>query len=263
GGRPLVTPARGDHATLMAVKARLDKKKATFLFLNCKMSWRDVVRDLPAKIRFPKCEGLMVAVIAPYEKDKIAKLDLQGTDKESRAKAKRLFTNASLVMAHGRKAVLALMARGVGEDTAARILRGYHETEQDFLRDVLAAEITYARTAKGQMDEAKPEPPPAAEEPELDEVAAEKLFDSLLVEIQPSTPEDQPEDRPVAPALEESPTAPEASMDTERIPVLATPAETEGRKMIRISGRMFDAVTYASVGALLAVFIGFRMWANP
>src|SRR3989442_1102822 len=148
GGRLLVTPSRADHATLMAVKARLEKETATFLCLNCKMSWRDVVRDLPAKIRCPKCEGLMVAVIAPYAKDKIAKLDLQGTDKETRAKAKRLFTNASLVMAHGRKAVLALMARGVGEDTAARILRGYHETELDFLRDVLGAEITYARTKR-------------------------------------------------------------------------------------------------------------------
>src|SRR5207249_321932 len=117
--------------------------------------------------------------------------------------------------------------------------------------------------SKGPMAEAKPEPPPASEEPELDEVAAEKLFDSLLVEIQPSTPEEPPEDRPVAPALEESPTAPEASMDTERMPVLATPAETEGRKMIRISGRMFDGVTYASVGALVAVFMFFRMYANP
>src|SRR2546425_740743 len=148
GGRLLVTPSRADHATLMAVKARLEKETATFLCLNCKMSWREIVRDLPAKIRCPRCEGVMVAVIAPYEKDKIAKLDLEGTDKESRSKAKRLFTNASLVMAHGRKAVLALMARGVGEDTAARILRGYHETELDFLRDVTAAEITYARTKR-------------------------------------------------------------------------------------------------------------------
>src|SRR3989441_89068 len=148
GGRLLVTPSRADHATLMAVKARLEKETVTFLCLNCKMSWRDVVRDLPAKIRCPKCEGLMVAVIAPYEKDKIAKLHLQGTDKESRSNAKRLFTNASLVIAHGRKAVLALMARGVGEDTAARMLRGYHENDLDFLRDVLAAEITYARTKR-------------------------------------------------------------------------------------------------------------------
>jgi len=61
---------------------------------------------------------------------------------------KRLFTNASLVMAHGRKAVLALMGRGIGEDTAARILRGFHEGEEDFLRDVLAAEVQYARTKR-------------------------------------------------------------------------------------------------------------------
>ncbi|HKW43035.1 MAG TPA: DEAD/DEAH box helicase, partial [Thermoplasmata archaeon] len=148
GGRLLVTPSRADHATLMAVKARLEKETATLLCLSCKLSWREAVRDLPAKVRCPQCGGLMIAVVAPYEKETIAKLNLEGGDKQSRAKAKRLFTNASLVMAHGRRAVLALMARGVGEDTAARILRGYHENEEDFLRDVLGAEITYARTKR-------------------------------------------------------------------------------------------------------------------
>jgi ATP-dependent Lhr-like helicase len=148
GGRLLVTPSKADHATLMAVQARLEKETATFLCLNCKFSWRATVGELPAKIRCPSCEALMIAVVAPYEKEKIAKLDFGGTDKESRSRAKRLFTSASLVMAHGKRAVVALMARGVGEDTAARILRGYHETEEDFLRDLLAAEVTYARTKR-------------------------------------------------------------------------------------------------------------------
>jgi ATP-dependent Lhr-like helicase len=148
GGRLLVTPSKADHATLMAVQARLEKETATFLCLNCKFSWRARVGELPAKIRCPSCEALMVAVVAPYEREKIAKLDFGGTDKESRSRAKRLFTSASLVMAHGKRAVVALMARGVGEDTAARILRGYHETEEDFLRDLLAAEVTYARTKR-------------------------------------------------------------------------------------------------------------------
>lgn len=147
-GRLLVIPQRADHATLMAVKGRLEKETATFLCLSCKASWRAPVRDLPAKIRCASCEGLMVAVVSPYEKARIATLDLETRDKEGRSVAKRLFTNASLVMAHGRKAVLALMGRGVGEDTAARILRGYHETEEDFLRDVLAAEVQYARTKR-------------------------------------------------------------------------------------------------------------------
>ncbi len=110
--------------------------------------------------------------------------------------------------------------------------------------------------------EAESESPPTPEEPDVDEVAAEELFDSLLIEIQPSASEEQPEDQSVSQAVEETSSAQEP-MDTERIPVLATPAETEGRKMIRISGRMFDAVTYASVGALLAVFVFFRMYANP
>jgi len=59
-----------------------------------------------------------------------------------------LYTNASLVSAHGKKAVYALVARGVGPDTAARILRNLHEDEDAFLRDVLAAEVNYARTRR-------------------------------------------------------------------------------------------------------------------
>jgi ATP-dependent Lhr-like helicase len=148
GGRLLVAPQKPDHATLMAVKARLEKETAFFLCLSCQSPWREPVGRLAAKVRCPTCGGAMVAVVAPYERERIARLDLRAPDREGKALAKRLFTNASLVMAHGRRAVLALMGRGIGEDTAARILRSYHETEEDFLRDVLAAEITYARTKR-------------------------------------------------------------------------------------------------------------------
>src|SRR5437867_10263224 len=111
--------------------------------------------------------------------------------------------------------------------------------------------------SKAPLAEAKPAPPPAPEEPDVDEVAAEELFDSLLVEIQPSPSEEPTEDRSVPEVIEESPPAREVPMDAERIPVLATPAETEGRKMIRISGRMFDGVTYASAPPSLPLLILF------
>ena len=114
--------------------------------------------------------------------------------------------------------------------------------------------------SQAPLSETKPESPPAPDESEVDETAAEELFDSLLVEIQPSPPAQAVEDQS-GPDVEE--TRPSSVADTERIPVIATPAETEGRKMIRISGRMFDGVTYASVGVLLAVFIFFRMYINP
>ncbi len=117
--------------------------------------------------------------------------------------------------------------------------------------------------SKAPMAEEKPVSSPTPEEPDVDEVTAEQLFDSLLIEIQPSPAEEAAEDRSVSEEVAVTPPAREASADAVPIPVLATPAETEGRKMIRISGRMFDGVTYASVGALVAVFIFFRMYANP
>src|SRR3989449_1022490 len=117
--------------------------------------------------------------------------------------------------------------------------------------------------SKAPMAEEKPVSSPTPEEPDVDEVTAEQLFDSLLIEIHPSPAEEAAEDRSLSEEVAETPPAREAPADEVPIPVLATPAETEGRKMIRISGRMFDGVTYASVGALVAVFIFFRMYANP
>ena len=43
---------------------------------------------------------------------------------------------------------MALRSRGVGPDTAARILAMHYETEEEFLRALLGAEITYARTRR-------------------------------------------------------------------------------------------------------------------
>lgn len=60
----------------------------------------------------------------------------------------RLRKCASLVLAHGKRALLALAARGVGVDTAARILAFQHETEEEFLRALLAAEVQYARNRR-------------------------------------------------------------------------------------------------------------------
>jgi len=108
------------------------------------------------------------------------------------------------------------------------------------------------------------EAPASIEEegPDIDESVAEQLFDSLLVEIQPSASDDAPEVRAES-SVADVPGASQVFGDVDRIPVLATPAETEGRKLLGISGRMFDLVTFGSVGALLAVFFLARMFERP
>src|SRR2546428_571670 len=76
--------------------------------------------------------------------------------------------------------------------------------------------------SKAPLAEVKPAPPPAPEENDVDEFAAEELFDSLLVEIQPSPSEEPPEGRSVSEEVDETPPAREAPIDAEQIPMLAT-----------------------------------------
>ena len=126
-------------------------------------------------------------------------------------------------------------------------------------------------------------PPPVVDEaPDVDEAVAEELFDSLLVEIQPrpraaAAPE-AAEAEPQAPEVEdieevgetpetfpaEEPQEPAAPLEeVERIPVAATPADAETGKLLGVSGRMFDLVTFGSGAALVAVFALFRMYEAP
>jgi Flp pilus assembly protein TadD len=109
---------------------------------------------------------------------------------------------------------------------------------------------------------AEPRTAPKEESPDVDETVAEQLFDSLLVEIQASTAKEPPPPEGDATIVEVAEPQSELFGDVDRVPVLATPAETEGRKLLNVSGRMFDLVTFGSVGALFAVFIVFRMYEN-
>jgi ATP-dependent Lhr-like helicase len=143
----LIAPAKADHATLMALKHRLEESFMVMVCLKCKSSRRTRVGGLKEKVRCPQCDGMMIAALRPYERE-LAERVRRREGKLSEGEYRKLRTIASLVAANGRKAVIALAARGVGPETAARILRGLHDTEEDFLRSVLAAEVNYARTKR-------------------------------------------------------------------------------------------------------------------
>ncbi|MEM4264637.1 MAG: DEAD/DEAH box helicase [Thermoplasmata archaeon] len=147
--RELMMPRTADRSILMALKNRLLEEKVILHCLKCGAERRTAVRALPEKgISCHNCGGVMLAVVRPYAKDDLASLKKGRRGAQEEAAIKRLYKSASLVMANGKKAVLALVARGVGPDTAARILQRPQLTEEDFLRDVLAAEIQYARTKR-------------------------------------------------------------------------------------------------------------------
>jgi ATP-dependent Lhr-like helicase len=55
---------------------------------------------------------------------------------------------ADLVAEYGKRAVMTLAARGIGPQTAARILSKLHQSEDDLLRDIFSQEKLYVRTRR-------------------------------------------------------------------------------------------------------------------
>ncbi len=146
--KELMIPQRADHSILMSLKKRLEDERVLLVCLNCKRSSTRRVKNLDKKIRCPVCQSVLIAALHPSKRKTLELLKRKALKKEEIKQIKRIYKNANLVMAHGKKAAFALVGRGVGVDTAARILYRYHEDEDAFLKDILAAEINYAKTKR-------------------------------------------------------------------------------------------------------------------
>jgi ATP-dependent Lhr-like helicase len=152
--RGLMVPQRADRTILLALNKRLDDTDITLVCTNCGKNWNTSVNRVDAKIKCSNCGAIKIAVLHRYNKDLAKIIKKKNRNKEEEKELKRLHKNGSLVISYGKPALLALMGRGIGPDTAARILRKYNrkylekseEVQLKFLRDILKAELTYART---------------------------------------------------------------------------------------------------------------------
>jgi ATP-dependent helicase Lhr and Lhr-like helicase len=145
----LISPARADRAILLAVKKRLMDGKVVLVCTHCQV-WRSntSVQGAPERPVCGKCGATSVAVLRPWERNllKVWEKDTAKLTEEERKDWRRLQANAGTVMSHGRKGMLCLVARGVGPETAGRILMKQRDDEMAMLRDILEAEVNYART---------------------------------------------------------------------------------------------------------------------
>ena len=146
--RELVAPKYADKQTLEALKRRVEKQKVLLACMNCQATSRTKVADVPEKIKCQLCGSVMLASIHPLDRPLLKLLEKKKPSKLEKREIKRLMKNASLVREKGRKAVFVLAGRGIGPDTAGRILARLHQSEEELLRDLLASEINYARTKR-------------------------------------------------------------------------------------------------------------------
>ncbi|MEM4258964.1 MAG: DEAD/DEAH box helicase [Candidatus Thermoplasmatota archaeon] len=152
--RGLMVPQRSDRSILMTLKKRLEDVDISLVCMNCFHRWHTTVRRIETQPKCSRCGAIKVAVL-PRRHHELTKLISQkNRTKEEARELQRLYKNASLVVTYGRHAVFCLVGRGIGPDTAARILRRYQKRDLDtneeqqinFLRDILKAELNYAKT---------------------------------------------------------------------------------------------------------------------
>ncbi len=151
--RELVGPEKPELQIIDLFRKRLMDKKVRLICINCgQWSLTTKVKDLPTEIKCSKCRAKLIAVINPYRPDleKIVEKKVKGKDltMDEKRRWERINKTSDLVIVYGRKAVTALAARGVGPQTATRILRGLYVSEKDFFEALLNAERQFIRTKK-------------------------------------------------------------------------------------------------------------------
>ena len=151
GGRgsctELLTPENADASVIRTVKERIQTDRVILFCLHCQ-DWqrRKEVRRVPEQPECPECGSTRVAALNPWDEETITAVRADEKDDEQEKRTERAYQSASLVQSHGKQAVIALAARGVGPHNAARIINKLREDEDDFYRDILSREREYART---------------------------------------------------------------------------------------------------------------------
>ena len=141
-----LSPERAEPSILASLKKRLEEQKVFLTCVVCGRARETRTGDVPARPTCGACGSIMIAPLGKYEKDVGRLVKKKGRTEDEDRLLHRMTNEAHLVATYGKKAVLALAGRGVGPETAARILARLRDDEIGFLRDVLAAEINYART---------------------------------------------------------------------------------------------------------------------
>jgi ATP-dependent Lhr-like helicase len=146
-GRELLVPENADASVVETLKERIRNDRVILACLHC-TEWtrKTKVRRVPDQPRCPECESTRIAALNPWDDDVVTAVRAKEKDDEQEGMTERAYRSANLVQSHGKRAVIAMAARGVGPHNAARIIAKLREDEDDFYRDILEQERQYART---------------------------------------------------------------------------------------------------------------------
>lgn len=147
----LISPARPEAEILELMKKRIDEKMAKLICMYCGNIFYERIKALPDKLKCPRCASSVITY-AKADEDLSALFEKRGAGKkltdEEKKQLKEYEQIASLVNAYGKKAIIVLSGRGIGAETATRILGRMRKTERELLKDMLDAQKTFIKTKR-------------------------------------------------------------------------------------------------------------------
>ncbi len=146
-GRELLTPENADASVVDTVRERIDDDDVVLFCVHCtEYHRRTTVGRTPDQPECAECGSTRIAALSPYDDETVPAVCAADKTDDQADLTRKANRRANLVQSHGKQAVIALSARGVGPENAARIIGKLRENEDDFYRDILAREREYART---------------------------------------------------------------------------------------------------------------------
>ena len=139
-----VVPIQPTKVILEAVKNRLLNEQVILLCTRCKHIRSGKVKDMTS-LKCEACGSTLVAAFSEFERDRVTSALSTGNDKEMQRK---IVKNAHLIREKGKVALLTLAARGVGTETANRLLEVSYANEDDLIKAILNAEMDYSRNRR-------------------------------------------------------------------------------------------------------------------
>ncbi|MEM3202165.1 MAG: DEAD/DEAH box helicase [Candidatus Micrarchaeaceae archaeon] len=148
--RELLAPALPSSLVIESFMKFTLAKRAELLCTYCGFTFSRKLEEIAEKdkITCPVCGSTMIAMRREgYEK--IAKKIKKGKlSRPERALANSMIHEASLINSYGGKAIVALSVYGIGDSTAARILKMFRHTSREFFMDLIDAQKQFIRTKK-------------------------------------------------------------------------------------------------------------------
>jgi ATP-dependent Lhr-like helicase len=148
-----MAPERVLLSNIDKMKRVIEARTAKLMCMSCGEWIGDKkIRSLPEQPLCDKCgSGLLASLYPSQDANRLRELlkkrrearEFSEEDLKELTNARR---TADLVLSYGKKAIVALEVKGVGPETAFRILGKMHPKEDEFYMDLLKAKIQYLRT---------------------------------------------------------------------------------------------------------------------